>query len=76
MQQEQHDIDNDDLAKIWRCAQNRRAEEIYAWLTHFLSKRWQLKSSGGRPQHTAPAHWEPAGRSPSTSGAFQTGGLP
>jgi hypothetical protein len=30
MQQEQHGFDNGDLAKIWRCAQRRRAEEIYS----------------------------------------------
>jgi hypothetical protein len=51
MQDEQHEFDNDDLAKIWRSAQHRRAKEIYSWLTHFLNKRWQLKSTGGRPQH-------------------------
>jgi hypothetical protein len=62
MPREQHDIDNDDLAKIWRCAQHRRAEEIYSWLTRFLSKRWQLKSTGDRTQDAAPAHLEIAGR--------------
>jgi hypothetical protein len=28
MQQEQHGFDNDDLAKIWRCAQRRRAKRF------------------------------------------------
>jgi hypothetical protein len=76
MPQEQYDIDNDDLARIWRCAQHRRAEEIYSWLTRFLSKRRQLKSSGGRSQRTVPAHLEIAGHPISSSGAFHTGEFP
>ena len=75
MQQEQHGFDNDDLAKIWRCAQRRRAEEIYSWLTHFLNRRRQLKSTGDRPRDTTPAHWETARRPTSTFGTFQTGGF-
>jgi hypothetical protein len=78
MQDEQHEFDNDDLAKIWRCAQHRRAEEIYSWLTHFLNKRWQLKSTGGRPHmpKVTPAHWETARRATSTFGTFRTRGFP
>ena len=76
MQQEQHGFDDGDLAKIWRCAQRRRAEEIYSRLTHFVNNRWQLKSTGDRPQDTKPAHWETAKRPTSTFGTFLTGGFP
>jgi hypothetical protein len=51
MQNERQDFDDDDLAEIWRSAQHRRAEDIYSWFTHFLNKRWRLKSTGRRPQH-------------------------
>jgi hypothetical protein len=50
MKDSQQDSERDDLAEVWRSAQHRRAEEIYSWLTHFLNKRRQLKSTGGRPQ--------------------------
>jgi hypothetical protein len=51
MQHEQHDFDDDDLAKIWRSAQHRRAEDIYSWLAHFFERRRRLKSLDARPQY-------------------------
>jgi hypothetical protein len=78
MQNERQDFDDDDLAEIWRSAQRRRAKEIYSWLTHFLNKRRQLKSTGGRPQH-AQGHASALGtarRTNSTFGTFRARGLP
>jgi len=44
--------DNDDsLAEIWRDAQQRRADDIYAVFMHFFETRQQLKSSESRLQH-------------------------
>jgi hypothetical protein len=45
MERERNKTDPDDLAEIWRSAQQRRAEDIGAWLGHFFERRRRLKAS-------------------------------
>jgi hypothetical protein len=44
MQHQQHDLDGDDQAQIWRSAQHRRTEDIRSWFAELFNRRRQLKS--------------------------------
>jgi hypothetical protein len=50
MQHERRDLDDDDLAEIWRSAQRRRTEDLHSWFTHTFRIRRQLKSPDARPR--------------------------
>jgi hypothetical protein len=45
MQREENKADCDDLAEIWRSAEQRRAEDIRAWLGRFFEQRKRVKAS-------------------------------
>ena len=45
MEREQKKTDPDDLAEIWRSAEQRRTEDIGAWLGHYFERRRRLKAS-------------------------------
>jgi hypothetical protein len=48
MPHQHHDLNGDDQAQVWRCAQHRRTEDIRAWFADIFGKRRQLKSPDAR----------------------------
>jgi len=52
MERERDEIDCNDLAGIWRSAEQRRAEDIAAWLRQVLERRRQKApdADGSYPQ--------------------------
>ncbi len=51
MQNERRDIDQDDLAEIWRGAQHRRTEDLGRWLSQYFERRQRLKTIEAQPQY-------------------------
>lgn len=56
MDRERNKADPDSLTEIWRSAEQRRAEDIGAWLSYFFEQRQRLRASdtetrysGGNP---------------------------
>jgi hypothetical protein len=51
MQNERHDLEQDDLAEIWRSAQHRRTEDLGRWLAQYFERRQPTKTIETRPQY-------------------------
>jgi hypothetical protein len=51
MEREQNQTDPDGLAEVWRSAEQRRAEDIRAWLGHVFEKWRRPKTSGAETRY-------------------------
>ena len=51
MQNERDDLEQDDLAEIWRSAQHCRTEYLVRWLAQYFERRRPTKSIETRSQY-------------------------
>jgi hypothetical protein len=63
MRYEDEKIHRDDLAEIWRSAEQRRSLELFAWIKdYFRVAAIGLLDRGGSPRHNDESHRSPFGR--------------
>jgi hypothetical protein len=46
MERERNTTDPDGLAEVWRCAEERRADDVLGWLGESFERRRKRKAAG------------------------------